>query len=96
MPVHCLPQNTQTDPHQTHDELGWFEIVHFVAFQDDRYIANTDIPIYSKEKLNDIENKENIYIVIMAWNYADTIINKLKKNFSNFIVPFPNVYIINN
>jgi len=59
-----------------------------------RYIANTDIPIYSKEKLEDIDKE--IYIVIMAWNYQDMIIGKLKKmGFKNFVVAFPEPKIIN-
>jgi len=58
-----------------------------------RYIANTDIPIYSKEKL-ETEDKE-IYIVIMAWNYQDMIIEKLKKmGFKNYMVAFPEPKII--
>ena len=58
-----------------------------------RYIANTDIPIYPKEKL-EAEDKE-IYIVIMAWNYQDMIIEKLKKmGFKNFMVAFPEPKII--
>ena len=58
-----------------------------------RYIANTDIPIYSKEKL-EAEDK-SIYIVIMAWNYQDMIIEKLKKlGFNNYIVAFPEPEVI--
>ncbi len=58
-----------------------------------RYIANTNIPIFPKEKLEEV-NKE-IYIVIMAWNYQDVIIEKLKKmGFKNFVVAFPEPKII--
>lgn len=58
-----------------------------------RYIANTDIPIYPKEKLENMDKE--IYIIIMAWNYQDMIIDKLKKmGFKNFVVAFPEPKII--
>lgn len=60
-----------------------------------RYIANTDIPIFPLEKLDNIKNKEEFYILITAWNYQEVIIEKLKKiGFLNFIVAFPEFKII--
>lgn len=59
-----------------------------------RYIANTDIPIYPIDKLEN-EDKKNCYILITAWNYTEMIIEKLKKiGFHKFIVAFPNTKII--
>jgi 2-polyprenyl-3-methyl-5-hydroxy-6-metoxy-1,4-benzoquinol methylase len=58
-----------------------------------RYIANTDIPIYPKSKLDDVD--KDTYILILAWNYQDMIIEKLKNiGFSNFLVAFPEPKII--
>lgn len=60
-----------------------------------RYIANTNIFIYPKEELEKIINKDNVYIFILAWNYKDMIIEKLKKmGFNNYIVAFPEPTIL--
>lgn len=60
-----------------------------------RYIANTNIPIYPKEELEKIINKDDVYILILAWNYKDMIIKKLKKiGFNNYIVAFPEPKVI--
>lgn len=59
----------------------------------DRYVGGTDIPIYDKNHL--IENKPD-YILLLAWNYAESIINKLKGQNYNYIVPFPEITIYKN
>lgn len=60
-----------------------------------RFIANTDIPIFPMEKLDEIENKNEFYVLITAWNYQQKIIDKLTpKGFKKFIVAFPEPKII--
>lgn len=51
-----------------------------------RYIANTDIPIVSKEHLlqSDIDT-----VIIFAWNYSKMIIEKLTEQGYTYIVAFP-------
>jgi 2-polyprenyl-3-methyl-5-hydroxy-6-metoxy-1,4-benzoquinol methylase len=56
----------------------------------DRYVGGTDIPIFNKNYLN--LNKPN-YILILAWNYSDMIMEKLKSENFKYIIPFPTVKI---
>lgn len=56
-----------------------------------RYIGGTDIPIFNKEYL--INNKPD-YLLIVAWNYSDTIMEKLKTQSLKYIIPFPDVKLI--
>lgn len=56
-----------------------------------RCIANKKIPI-----LKSISNNEKPdYVFIFAWNYARAIINKLDGNGYKFIIPLPELKIIN-
>ncbi|MCO5249471.1 MAG: hypothetical protein M9887_11065 [Chitinophagales bacterium] len=59
-----------------------------------KYFPNTGLKIYSLEYL---EKKTVDYIFILAWNYADSIIENLaylKKKNVNFIISFPQLKII--
>lgn len=52
-----------------------------------------NIPIYDMDALNNID--KNTYILILAWNYKDMIIEKLQKNgFNNYIVAFPEPKVV--
>lgn len=66
------------------------EIISFIVDESpersNRYIAGTDIPIVSKQYL---DNSKVNYIVIFAWNFAKMIIEKLEGQGHKFLVPFP-------
>ena len=55
-----------------------------------RFIANQEIPIISLEDL--IEKPD--YILILAWNFADMIIEKTKHLGVPYVIPFPNLIIL--
>ena len=57
----------------------------------DRYIGGTNIPIKNKEYLD--SNKPD-YFLILAWNYTDTIIEKLKDQNYKYIIPFPTIKLL--
>ena len=57
-----------------------------------RYTPVSYIPIISPEEAKDINNKD--YILILAWNYKEQIINKLKDFKGKFIIPLPKIEII--
>lgn len=56
----------------------------------DRYIGGTNIPIKNKNYLD--SNKPD-YLLLLAWNYADMIMEKLKDKNYNYIIPFPTVQL---
>lgn len=57
-----------------------------------RFIGGTDIPVFNKDHL--LNNKPD-YLLILAWNYSEMIMEKLKKESFKYIIPFPTVKIIN-
>lgn len=59
-----------------------------------KYTPGTHIPVYGPKKL---EEETPDYVLILAWNYAETIMKKessLQKKGVKFIVPIPKVKII--
>jgi len=59
-------------------------------FRYNKFMPGVKIPIYDfKYFKNDLENVK--YVLIVAWNYKDSIIKKIKKISKNvkFIIPFP-------
>jgi SAM-dependent methyltransferase len=58
-----------------------------------RFTAGTNIPIVGIEEL---ENSNIDYVLILAWNYSKTIINKLKGKNYKFIIAFPEFNIVDN
>ena len=73
------------------------KIVPFVVddnqLKQDRYSPGKHIKIISYEEM---KNKKFNTIIIFAWNFAESIVKRLKKDFKNksIIVPFPYVKII--
>tara|TARA_X000000950_G_scaffold204072_1_gene245707 strand:+ start:49154 stop:50395 length:1242 start_codon:yes stop_codon:yes gene_type:complete len=61
--------------------------------KQEKYSPLLHIPIRSSETL--FSNPHPDYIIILAWNFADSIIEKIKsKNFNGkYIIPLPNVII---
>jgi len=53
-----------------------------------RFMGGVNIPIFNPEhlKTNHVD-----YMLILAWNYYDAIVEKLKKHDYNYIVPFPKI-----
>jgi len=58
----------------------------------DRFTSNGKIPIFNPEIL---EHHPPDYILILAWNFADMIIEKTKHLGIPYIVPFPEIKFIN-
>jgi len=58
----------------------------------DRFTSNGKIPIFNPEIL---EHHPPDYILILAWNFADMIIEKTKHLGIPYIVPFPKIKFIN-
>ena len=60
--------------------------------KQNKYTPGKNIKIINFNKLKDINFD---FIIILAWNFSDAIIKKLKKNFKNrkfkIIIPFPNL-----
>jgi 2-polyprenyl-3-methyl-5-hydroxy-6-metoxy-1,4-benzoquinol methylase len=78
--------------------LGKKEIKFIVDDNDlkqGKYTPGKNIEIINFQKL---QNLDFDFIIILAWNFADPIIKKLKKNIKNkkfkIIVPFPNLKVI--
>ena len=75
------------------------KIIPFIADDNDlkqgRYSPGKNIKIISYEKLK--KTKFNV-IIIFAWNFAESIIKRIKRDFENkkIIVPFPKVRIFKN
>lgn len=60
----------------------------------DRFIPQANIPIINaSDKLNHITG-DNVVIVIFAWNYANMIINKLRGRGFKFLLPLPEIRIV--
>lgn len=55
-----------------------------------RCVGGTDIPIENKTHLN---NNKPDYILILAWNYKDMIMKKLKDKDYKYIIPFPTIKV---
>ena len=79
-------------------ELGKKEINYIVDDNDlkqGKYTPGKNIKIIN---FNDLKYCDFDFIIILAWNFADPIIKKLRKNIKNkkfkIIVPFPNLKII--
>ena len=64
------------------------------SIKQGRYMPGVHIPIYSPDKL---QTSKPDYILLLAWNYADAILEKekeLRENGVKFIIPVPTVEII--
>ena len=79
-------------------DLGKSEIRFII---DDNNLKQNKFTPGKNIKILNFDNLKNInfdYIIILAWNFADPIIKKLKKEIKNkkfkIIVPFPNLKII--
>ena len=79
-------------------EIGKKEIKFIVDDNDlkqDKFTPGKNIKII---KFNDLKNMNFDYVIILAWNFSEAIIKKLKKNLKNkrfkIIVPFPSLKII--
>ena len=79
-------------------DLGKKEINFIIddnKLKQNKYTPGKNIKILNFKKLQD---KKFDYIIILAWNFAKPIIQKLKKNVKNkkfkIIIPFPNFKII--
>ena len=55
-----------------------------------RFIANQQIPIISPEEL--LEKPD--YIIILAWNFSEQIMEKTQHLGAKFVIPFPKITII--
>ena len=53
-------------------------------------MANQEIPIISLEDLNE----KGDYILLLAWNFSDMIIEKTKHLGIPYVIPFPNLKIV--
>ena len=74
------------------------EIIDYIVddspFKQGLYTPGTHIPVVSPDKI--FKDKPD-YILILAWNFADSIIKKLgdyKKGGGKFIIPVPRPYIV--
>ncbi len=79
-------------------DIGKKEIQYIVDDNDlkqNKFTPGKNIKILNFNKLR---NKNFDYIIILAWNFADSIIKKLKKDIKGkkfkIVVPFPNLKII--
>jgi len=66
----------------------------FFAYKQGLYSPGMHIPIVSPIK---IEKEHPDYILILAWNFAESIIKKLdnyKKSGGKFIIPVPKPVIV--
>jgi len=57
-----------------------------------KYLPGMHIPIYHPDNLDELNPK---YVLILAWNFADDIIKRYKKPGRAFIIPLPELKIIN-
>jgi SAM-dependent methyltransferase len=60
-----------------------------------RYVPKQNIPIVDYEFLENDDSQPE-YILIIAWNYAKTIMEKLQGKNYKFIIPFPSIEILSN
>ncbi len=57
-----------------------------------KYLPGAHIPIYHPDNLEELNPN---YVFILAWNFADDIIKRYKKPGRAFIIPLPELKIIN-
>ena len=74
----------------------YFIIARYIGVTDDDHTKLGDEKqIINFNKLKDINFD---FIIILAWNFSDAIIKKLKKNVKNrkfkIIIPFPNLKVV--
>ena len=68
-------------------------IVEDNTYKVGKYIPSSGIPIYST---NDIDFNKSVVILILAWNFCDDIVLKLKKLYNvpvKIIVPLPKLKV---
>lgn len=66
-------------------------VVDGTSYKQGKYIPGVNIPIYSEEKL--LKEKPGTIVLILAWNFKEEIMEKLKGRGFIFIVPIPEVKI---
>ena len=66
-------------------------VVDGTPYKQGKYMPATYIPIFPEEHL--LENPPDI-VLILAWNFKDEIISKLKGRGYEFVIPVPKIQII--
>ena len=69
-------------------------IVDSISYKQGRMIPGKHIPIFPEKKL---ESDRPDYVFLLAWNFADEILNKQKKfrkQGGKFIIPIPELRIV--
>lgn len=68
-------------------------VVDGTSYKQGKFVPGVNIPIYPEEKLLK-EPKETI-VLILAWNFKEEIMNKLKGKGFTFVIPIPKMEVIN-
>ena len=66
-------------------------IVDNTPYKQGKFVPGVNIPIYPESKL--LEEKPGTIVLILAWNFKEEIMEKLKNRGYTFIVPIPKVQI---
>ena len=67
-------------------------IVDGTPYKQGKFVPGVNIPIYPESKL--LEEKPGTIVLILAWNFKDEIMEKLKGRGFKFVIPIPKVEII--
>ena len=67
-------------------------IVDGTPYKQGKFVPGVNIPIYPESKL--LQEKKGTIVLILAWNFKEEIMKKLKGRGFTFIVPIPKVEII--
>lgn len=67
-------------------------VVDSTPYKQGRFVPGVNIPIYPEEKL--LKEKPGTIVLILAWNFKEEIMKKLKGRGFTFVIPIPKVTII--
>ena len=68
-------------------------VVDGTSYKQGKFIPGVNIPIYPEEKL--LKEKPGTIVLILAWNFKEEIMEKLKNRGFTFVIPIPKVEVIN-
>ena len=72
---------------------NWIDyVVDGTPYKQGKFVPGTKIPIYPEEKL--LEEKPGTIVLILAWNFKEEIMKKLKGRGYEFIIPIPKVEVV--
>ena len=67
-------------------------IVDGTPYKQGKFVPGVNIPIYPESKL--LKEPKGTIVLILAWNFKEEIMQKLKDRGFTFVIPIPKVEVI--